>query len=119
MVKEAGMGTTGEIRFVIGARTAQLPPITERMAEVMRMYGLTADRLREWPIMGDCEVTLRPGQIALVTGFSGAGKTTALTQMARQLPEGQWLWLGRDGCAAESKASVIDALGGKTREALS
>jgi uncharacterized protein len=107
-----------ETIFMIQPEAMELPPITERMAEVMRMYGLTADRLRGRPRTGGCEVSLRPGQIALITGFSGAGKTTALMQMSRQVPEGQRLWLGRDTSGAESAASVIDAMGGETRQAL-
>jgi uncharacterized protein len=113
------MGTGDEIRFTIRAKAAELPPITARMAEVMRMYGVTAGRLRGRPVVGGCEVSLRPGQIALITGFSGAGKTTALTQMMLQVPEDNRLWLGRDLGGAESKVeSVIDAMGGQTREAL-
>jgi ABC-type ATPase with predicted acetyltransferase domain len=108
-----------ETVFTIQPVAIALPPITARMAEVMRMFGVTADRLRGRPMVGGCEVSLRPGQIALVTGFSGAGKTTALMQMSQQVSESQRLWLGRDLGEAESKAdSVVDAMGGETREAL-
>jgi uncharacterized protein len=108
-----------ETIFTIQPVSMELPAITARMAEVMRMYGVTADRLRGRPRVGGCEVSLRPGQIALVTGFSGAGKTTALTQMSQQVPEDERLWLGRDLGRAESRVeSVIDAMGGETRQAL-
>lgn len=108
-----------ETIFRIRPAEMELAPITERMAEVMRMYGMTADRLRGRPRVGECEITLRPGQIAMITGFSGSGKTTALTQMAQQTPANERLWLGQETVdEASAAASVIDAMGGETREAL-
>lgn len=109
--------TTKEIRFVVEPWTTTLPPITDRMAEVMRMYGVTADRLRGRPMVGGFSVALRPGQIALITGFSGTGKTIALTQMAMQVADERRLWLGRDPGDAEA-ASVIDAMGCELRQGL-
>lgn len=108
-----------ETIFRIRPAEMELPPITERMAEVMRMYGMTADRLRDRPRVGECEIALRPGQIAMITGFSGSGKTTALTQMAQQIPANERLWLGQGTTEeAPAAASVIDAMGGETRDAL-
>ncbi len=108
-----------ETIFKIRPAEMELPPITERMAEVMRMYGMTADRLRGRPRVGECEIALRRGQIAMITGFSGSGKTTVLTQMAEQVPEDQRLWLGQ-GTDEEAlaAASVIDAMGGEALESL-
>lgn len=108
-----------ETIFRIRPAEMELPPITKRMAEVMRMYGMTADRLRGRPRVGVCEIALRPGQIAMITGFSGSGKTTALTQMAQQIQANERLWLGQGADEEESAAaSVIDAMGGETHEAL-
>jgi ABC-type ATPase with predicted acetyltransferase domain len=54
--------------------------ITDRVAQVCRMFGLTADRLTERTVTHSCQLTVEPGQIVYITGPSGAGKSVLLRE---------------------------------------
>jgi len=60
--------------------------ITEKAAAVMRMFGLTADRLTDQTVTHHCTVDIKAGDIVCVTGPSGSGKTVILRELEKSVP---------------------------------
>lgn len=60
--------------------------ITEKMAQVCRMFGLTADRLRNKYVTVNCLLEINDGDIVYITGPSGAGKTILLQELEKAVP---------------------------------
>jgi len=61
--------------------------ITDKVAAVCRMFGLTADRLVEHRSTHTCDLEIHPGQIVYITGPSGAGKSVLLKELEIAIPE--------------------------------
>ena len=55
-------------------------PVTEKIADVMRAFGITVQRLKNNTITHQCEIKISPGQIAYITGPSGSGKSVLLRE---------------------------------------
>lgn len=55
-------------------------PLTEKVSDVMRAFGITVQRLKENAITHNCSIKLAPGQIAYITGPSGSGKSVLLRE---------------------------------------
>lgn len=60
--------------------------ISEKNAAVMRMFGLTADRLTENSIQHNCQLEINAGEIVYITGPSGAGKSVLLRELGKAVP---------------------------------
>jgi ABC-type ATPase with predicted acetyltransferase domain len=60
--------------------------ISEKAAQVCRMFGLTADRLAERSVRHNCQVEINDGDIVYITGPSGAGKSIVLNELAKSVP---------------------------------
>jgi ABC-type ATPase with predicted acetyltransferase domain len=69
--------------------------VTEKVAQVCRMFGLTADRLRERRVVVKCELDINAGDIVYITGPSGAGKSVLLRELERSVPPSQRIDLAR------------------------
>ncbi len=106
------METQFRIEKVIGT----VPAISERMGKVMRMFGVTADRLRGRAIVGGCDLKIAPGQICFITGPSGSGKSTTLNAIWNQSPAEERLRLEEIGAA--DNRSAIDGMKGDTLDAM-
>lgn len=61
------------------------PPTTPRATELIRMFGLRLERVRERHLRHRCRLELRPGDIVYITGASGAGKTCLLNALYEQV----------------------------------
>jgi ABC-type ATPase with predicted acetyltransferase domain len=55
--------------------------VTDKVASVMRMFGLDIERLRSKGISHRCNINLKAGDICYITGASGAGKTVLLGEL--------------------------------------
>ena len=60
--------------------------ITDKVASVCRMFGLTADRLAERRLNHNCQLEINKGDIVYVTGPSGAGKSVLLRELEKSIP---------------------------------
>jgi uncharacterized protein len=60
--------------------------ITERVAGVCRMFGLTTDRLAEECFTRRCKVEINAGDIIYITGPSGSGKSVLLNELEKSVP---------------------------------
>ena len=60
--------------------------ITDRVAAVCRMFGLTTDRLTGRSFVHACDVDIDAGQIIYITGPSGAGKSVLLRELEGAVP---------------------------------
>lgn len=64
--------------------------ITEKAATVMRMFGLTVDRLAESRcksgLRHNCKLQIDEGDIVYITGPSGSGKTVLMRELEKLIP---------------------------------
>jgi ABC-type ATPase with predicted acetyltransferase domain len=70
------------------------PPTTPRATELIRMFGLRLERIRDRRLRHKCRLKLRPGDIVYITGASGAGKTVLLNALYEQVEPANRLRLG-------------------------
>jgi len=90
--------------------------ISERAAAVMRMFGLTADRLTETSTTIDCRLEINDGDIVYITGPSGAGKSILLDELEKSVPASDKVNLNE--IKLPDNKSVIDCIDGDFLQAL-
>ena len=56
---------------------------TDKVVQVCRMFGITADRLTDRCIIHDCRLEINDGDIVYITGPSGAGKSVMLKELEK------------------------------------
>jgi len=69
--------------------------ITDKVASVCRMFGLTADRLIERRLNHSCKLEINDGNIVFITGPSGAGKSVLLGELEKSIPASDRVNLAR------------------------
>ena len=84
--------------------------ITEKVAQVMRMFGLTVDRLSERCVIHNCQLEINDGDIVYITGPSGAGKSVLLGELERAIPASERVNLAR--IKLPSDKTLIDCIDG-------
>ncbi len=90
--------------------------ISEKAAAVMRMFGLTADRLTETSTAIDCRLEINDGDIVYITGPSGAGKSILLGELEKSVPASDKVNLNE--IKLSDNKSVIDCIDGDFLQAL-
>ncbi len=60
--------------------------VTDKVASVCRMFGLTTDRLTERRFTHHCRLEIDAGDIVYLTGPSGAGKSVLLGELEESIP---------------------------------
>lgn len=84
--------------------------ISDKDAAVMRMFGLTADRLTETSTTIDCRLEINDGDIVYITGPSGAGKSILLGELEKSIPASEKVNLNEIKLPGDN--SVIDCIDG-------
>jgi ABC-type ATPase with predicted acetyltransferase domain len=69
--------------------------LTDKVVQVCRMFGLTADRLSEKCVIYDCRMEINNGDIVYITGPSGAGKSVLLKELEKAIPASDRVNLAR------------------------
>src|SRR5262245_29882187 len=90
--------------------TAQAP-----LVEAQNLNFAYGDGELRWQVLFDVNLVVQPGEIVLLTGSSGCGKTTLLTLIGalRSVNDGQLTVLGRqlNGCPSADRAEVRRSIG--------
>jgi ABC-type ATPase with predicted acetyltransferase domain len=90
--------------------------ISEKSAAVMRMFGLTADRLIKSGFTINCQLEINNGDIVYITGPSGAGKSVLLRELEKTIPASERVNLNK--IELDANKSVIDCIEGNLLESL-
>jgi ABC-type ATPase with predicted acetyltransferase domain len=103
-------------QFSVNRRVCWNGAISERSAEVMRIFGLDRQDLQHRVLQYSCRLRIGPGQIGLITGPSGSGKTLLLRELYNSVEKSQRLWISR--IPLKNAKSVIDCMKGPIEEVL-
>lgn len=95
-------------RYNISKSFGRAGQVSERDASVMRMFGLTADRLAEDSFAVNCQLEIKDGDIVYITGPSGAGKSVLLRELEKAIPICERVNLNKIILPADK--SVIDCM---------
>lgn len=82
--------------------------ITDKTARLCRMFGISADRLRERSVVHSCSIRVKAGDIVYITGPSGSGKSVLLGELEKKISQKQRINLAR--IALPSDKNVIDCV---------
>ena len=69
--------------------------LTDKVVQVCRMFGLTADRISERRVVHNCRLEINDGDIVYITGPSGAGKSVLLKELEKTIPATEKVNLAR------------------------
>jgi len=84
--------------------------ITDKVVSVCRMFGLTADKLKERRLVHNCQLEINDGDIVSITGPSGAGKSVLLGELEKSIPASERVNLAR--IKLPSDRTLIDCIDG-------
>ena len=104
------------MRFAIRKRFETEAGASARAAVVRAMFGLTAERMRQTPVVHSCEFEAQPGDIIYITGASGAGKSVILRELEGDVERHEKVNLNEMDLSGDG--AVIDCVGGDVAEAL-
>lgn len=91
--------------------------ITDKVGQMMRMFGLTVEAVNEKSITHRCELDITAGDIVYLTGPSGCGKTVLLAELEKAIPASQRISLSQIALAGDK--AVIDCIDGDLLHGLS
>jgi len=84
--------------------------LTDKVVQVCRMFGLTADRLTERCFNHNCRLEINDGDIVYITGPSGAGKSVLLKELEKAVPASDRVNLAR--IKLQNDKALIDCIDG-------
>jgi len=84
--------------------------ITDKVALVCRMFGLTVDGLTERSLNHSCQLEINDGNIVYIMGPSGAGKSVLLGELEKSIPVSDRINLTR--IKLPSDKTLIDCIDG-------
>ncbi len=90
--------------------------VTDKVASVCRMFGLTTDRLTERRFTHHCQLEIDAGDIVYLTGPSGAGKSVLLGELEESIPVSDRVNLAHIELPGDR--TVIDCIDGDFLEGL-
>lgn len=90
--------------------------ITDKVALVCRMFGLTIDRLTERKVSYSCQLQINTGDIVYISGPSGAGKSVLLRELEKSVPSADRVNLDR--IKLPNDKTLIDCIDGDLLDSL-
>lgn len=102
--------------FSVSKRFGWDGQITDKVAAVMRMFGVTAERVAECSVTHSCQLEINDGDIVYITGPSGSGKSVLLSELEKAVPADERINLSEIELPAGR--SVIDCIDGDFLSAL-
>jgi ABC-type ATPase with predicted acetyltransferase domain len=90
--------------------------VTKPVAGIMRMFGLTTDKMAQRAVRHNCQLDIDNGNIVFFTGPSGAGKSVLLRELEKAVPESDRINLAQ--IELPQKKTVIDCIDGDLITAL-
>ena len=90
--------------------------ITDKVASVCNMFGLTAERLSGQRFTHSCRLEINTGDIVYITGPSGAGKSVILAELEKAVDAEERINLVK--IALPGDRTLIDCIGAKLAESL-
>ncbi|HAL45666.1 MAG: hypothetical protein A2Y12_19360 [Planctomycetes bacterium GWF2_42_9] len=91
-------------------------PLTKKVSDVMRAFGLTVQRLKANAINHACTVKIEPGQIVYLTGPSGSGKSVLLREFYNNFQSQNKIYI--DDIPLPNNKSCVDCIDGGFFETL-
>jgi uncharacterized protein len=90
--------------------------ITDKVASVCRMFGLTLDRLTEKKFGYSCKLQINDGDVVYLSGPSGAGKSVLLRELEKSVRESDSINL--DQIKLPGNKTLIDCIDAGLLESL-
>jgi len=90
--------------------------ITKRAAQLMRMFGVSAERLRQGTTVHCCRLNINCGDVVYITGPSGSGKSVLLRELQKQIPADESINL--DDIELNDDVTLIDCINADFAQAL-
>ncbi|MBC8472077.1 MAG: ABC transporter [Planctomycetes bacterium] len=90
--------------------------VTDKVALVCRMFGLSIDRLTERKVSYSCQLQINTGDIVYISGPSGAGKTVLLRELEKSVPSSDRMNLDR--IKLPNDKTLIDCIDGDLLDSL-
>ena len=90
--------------------------MTEKVGAVMRMFGVTRNRLEEVSVDYHCELEIDDGDVVYITGPSGCGKSVLLRELEKEIPAEDRVNL--DDIELVNDRAVVDCIDGDFVSAL-
>jgi len=90
--------------------------VTERVGALMRIFGVSVDRMVDEVAEHCCEFEVGQGEVVYITGPSGAGKSVLLREIEGQVPGDERVNLS--DIELSGKKAMIDCVGGDIVEAM-
>lgn len=90
--------------------------VTDKVASVCRMFGLTTGRLTGQSFTHSCRLEIDAGDIVYLTGPSGAGKSVLLDELQKAVPTGERINLAEIPLPADR--TLIDCIDADIMESL-
>jgi ABC-type ATPase with predicted acetyltransferase domain len=90
--------------------------LSDKCIAVMRMFGLTKERLSRIDFYCDCTISIEPGDIIYITGPSGSGKTVILNELQKAIPARQQIDLAK--IRIPKNGAVVDCIEAELLETL-
>ena len=82
--------------------------ISKKVSTVMRMFGLSKERLNQLRDVANCRIDIEDGDIVYITGPSGSGKSVILNEIQQQVAKKDRINLSQITLSREKR--VIDCI---------